>query len=188
MSARIDIPEEKIEEFCRQNGIKRLSLFGSVLRDDVPPESDIDVLVEFKAGRTPGLAFFGSIPDDLSEILGRRVDLNTVQCLSPYFRQKVLEEAVEMTHGCTRADLDENRMLNLAVIRLVEIVGDSCSRIPKEFRDEHPEIPWREISGVRIKLAHAYDSIDFDILWDIVENDLPILIEQLKAIVGERSD
>ena len=93
MSVQIDIPEDRIAEFCRQNGIQGLSLFGSVLRDDFTPESDIDVLVEFKPGRTPGLAFFGSIPDDLSEILGRRVDLNTAQCLSPYFRQKTLEEA-----------------------------------------------------------------------------------------------
>ncbi len=93
MRARIDIPGGKIAEFCVQNGIRRLSLFGSVLRDDFTPESDIDVLVEFKPGRTPGLAFFGSIPDALSEILGRQVDLNTAQCLSPYFRQKVLQEA-----------------------------------------------------------------------------------------------
>ena len=93
MNARIDIPEDKIAEFCKRNGIQRLSLFGSVLRDDFTPESDVDVLVEFKPGRTPGLAFFGSIPDDLSEILGRRVDINTPQCLSPYFRQKVLEAA-----------------------------------------------------------------------------------------------
>ena len=50
-----------------------------------------------------------------------------------------------MTRGHTRADLDENRMLNLAVVRLVEIVGESCNRIPKEFRDEHPGIPWREV-------------------------------------------
>jgi len=77
--AKIDIPEGKIAEFCVRNGIRRLSLFGSVLRDDFTPESDIDVLVEFKPGRTPGLAFFGSIPDALSEILGRQVDLNTAQ-------------------------------------------------------------------------------------------------------------
>lgn len=92
MRARIDIPEGRIAEFCVQNGIRRLSLFGSVLRDDFTPESDIDILVEFRPGRTPGLAFFGSMPDALSEILGRRVDLNTAQCLSPYFRQKVLQE------------------------------------------------------------------------------------------------
>ena len=93
MNARIDIPEDKIAEFCKRNGIQCLSLFGSVLRDDFTPESDIDVLVEFKPGRTPGLAFFGSIPDELSEILGQRVDLNTPQFLSPYFRQRILEEA-----------------------------------------------------------------------------------------------
>ncbi len=93
MIAGIDIPEDKIAEFCKRNGIQCLSLFSSVLRDDFTPKSDIDVLVEFKPGRTPGLAFFGRIPNDLSEILGRQIDLNTPQCLSPYFRQKVLEEA-----------------------------------------------------------------------------------------------
>ena len=77
-------------------------------------------------------------------------------------------------------------MLNLAVVRLVEIVGESCNGIPKDFRSEHPDIPWREISGVRVKLAHAYDSIDFDILWDIVQNDLPTLIEQLNVLIEEK--
>ena len=96
------------------------------------------------------------------------------------------KEAVEMTRGRARTDLDENRMLNLAVVRLVEIVGESCNRIPKDFRNEHPDIPWREISGVRVKLAHAYDSIDFDILWDIVQNDLPTLIEQLNVLIEEK--
>ena len=93
MSTRIDIPEDKIRNFCRRKDIKRLSLFSSALCNDFTPERDVDVLVEFRAGRTLGLAFFGSMPDDLSQILGRRVDLNTSQCLSPYFRQKVLEEA-----------------------------------------------------------------------------------------------
>ena len=64
-----------------------------MLRDEFTPESDIDMLVEFKQGRTPGVAFFGSMPGDLSDILGRRVDFNIAQFLSPYFRQEVLEEA-----------------------------------------------------------------------------------------------
>jgi len=97
------------------------------------------------------------------------------------------KEAVEMTRGRTRMDLDEDRMLNLSVVRLVEIIGESCNRIPQEFRDTHTDIPWREISGARNRLVHAYDNIDFDILWGIVQNDLPELIEQLKAIVGEKS-
>ena len=76
MNARIDIPKEKVAVFCRRNGIKRLALFGSVLRDDFTPDSDVDVLVEFEPGNTPGLKFI-TMQDELSEIYGRRVDLHT---------------------------------------------------------------------------------------------------------------
>jgi len=88
----ITIPRERVAEFCRRNGIRRLALFGSVLRDDFGPKSDIDVLVEFEPGRTPGFAFFG-LQDELSAMLGRTVDLNTPMCLSKYFRDEVLREA-----------------------------------------------------------------------------------------------
>ena len=76
MSARIDIPKEEIAAFCQRNHIRRMALFGSVLRDDFTPESDVDVLVEFELDRTPGLEFI-TIQDELSEILGRQVDLYT---------------------------------------------------------------------------------------------------------------
>ncbi len=76
MTTRIDIPKKKIAAFCRRNGIKRLALFGSVLRDDFTSESDVDVLVEFEPGKTPGLQFI-TMQDELSEIYGRRVDLHT---------------------------------------------------------------------------------------------------------------
>jgi uncharacterized protein len=89
MTPKIAIPQAQIEEFCRRNHIRRLALFGSVLRDDFGPESDIDVLVEFEDGKTPGFAFFG-MQDELSELLGRRVDLNTEKSLSPYFKKRVL--------------------------------------------------------------------------------------------------
>ena len=72
-----------------------MSLFGSVLRDDFRPESDVDVLVEFEPGFTPGLAFFG-MEEELSEILGRKVDLNTSGFLSPHFREEALSSAEEM--------------------------------------------------------------------------------------------
>jgi uncharacterized protein len=89
---KIPIPKEQVAEFCRKHHIRKLSLFGSVLRDDFCSESDIDVLVEFEPGKTPGLAFF-AIQDELSELLGRNVDLNTPMCLSRYFRDKALAEA-----------------------------------------------------------------------------------------------
>lgn len=94
MSAKIPIPREKIAEFCRHHHIRRLSLFGSVLRDDFGPDSDVDVLVEFETGHVPGLAFFG-MEAELSQILGRKVDLSTLQFLSRYFRDEVLNEAQE---------------------------------------------------------------------------------------------
>jgi len=92
MSARIDIPKDKIAEFCRHNRIHRLALFGSVLRDDFTPESDVDVLVEFEPGTRVGLRFFG-MERELSEILGHKVDLNTPGFLSKYFRDDVIAEA-----------------------------------------------------------------------------------------------
>ena len=94
MSVKIPIPREKIAEFCGRHHIRRLSLFGSVLRDDFGPDSDVDVLVEFETGHVPGLAFFG-MEAELSQILGRKVDLSTLQFLSRYFRDEVLNEAQE---------------------------------------------------------------------------------------------
>ena len=90
--ARIAIPYDQVEAFCRRHHIRRLALFGSVLRDDFRKDSDVDVLVEFEPGHTPGLAFF-SMQDELSEILGRRVDLQTPGFLSPYFRDAVQTES-----------------------------------------------------------------------------------------------
>ena len=90
--ARIVIDHETISDFCRRHHIRKLALFGSVLLEDFGPESDIDVLVEFEQGHVPGLAFF-SMERELSEILNHKVDLNTPQFLSPYFRDQVLAEA-----------------------------------------------------------------------------------------------
>jgi predicted nucleotidyltransferase len=93
--ARIQVPREQIAELCRRHHIRRLALFGSVLRDDFMPDSDVDVLVEFAPGKTPGFAFF-DVQQELSEILGRRVDLRTPNELSKYFRDEVLAEAEEL--------------------------------------------------------------------------------------------
>jgi predicted nucleotidyltransferase len=92
MPFAIGIDRSRIAEFCRVNHIRKLALFGSVLRSDFTTDSDVDVLVEFEPGHIPGLAFFG-MEDDLSEIFGRKVDLNTPGFLSPYFRDEVLTEA-----------------------------------------------------------------------------------------------
>jgi predicted nucleotidyltransferase len=94
--ARIGIPQDAIADFCRRHHIRKLALFGSVLRDDFHPASDVDVLVEFDPDHVPGLAFF-DMEGELSKILGRKVDLNTPGFLSPYFRNQALAEA-EVEH------------------------------------------------------------------------------------------
>lgn len=88
----IVIDRERLADFCQRNYIPKLALFGSVLCDDFLPESDVDVLVEFEPGHVPGLRFF-AIEQELSEILGRKVDLNTLNFLTPYFRNRVMAEA-----------------------------------------------------------------------------------------------
>lgn len=88
----VTIDQKRLIDFCRQRHVARLSLFGSVLRDDFTPESDLDVLIEFKPGETPGIEFF-AMGEELSQILGRPVDLNTAEFLSRYFRDRILSEA-----------------------------------------------------------------------------------------------
>ena len=88
----IEIPRERIEAFCHANGIRRLAFFGSILHDDFRPGSDVEVLVEFQPGVRVGLAFI-RMQDELSAILGHKVDLNTPGSLSKYFRDEVLHEA-----------------------------------------------------------------------------------------------
>jgi len=97
--AQIDIPFAEIEAFCKRHGIGRLALFGSVLRSDFGPDSDVDVLVEFEPGEVPGLIRLGGMAEELSSLLGgRRVDLLTPEDLSEYFREDVVRSA-EVLYG-----------------------------------------------------------------------------------------
>ncbi len=88
----VAIPREELADLCRRHGIRKLALFGSILRDDFGPESDIDVLVEFAPGVRTGLRFF-AIQDELSALCGRKVDLNTAAFLGRDFRDQVSAEA-----------------------------------------------------------------------------------------------
>jgi len=98
--SRIKIPKDRLVQFCEANHINRLSLYGSVLRDDFRQDSDIDMLIEFEPGSKVGLIKIARIENELSEILGRKVDLRTPKELSCYFRQDVLKSAkVEYAKG-----------------------------------------------------------------------------------------
>lgn len=91
--ARIDLDQAAVEAFCRKHGLRKLSLFGSVLRDDFRPDSDVDVLVEFRQGVRAGYLTMTAMERELSQLLGRRVDLRTPAELSRYFRDDVLQAA-----------------------------------------------------------------------------------------------
>jgi len=92
MSSKASVDQERLAEFCRQNGVRRLAIFGSALRDDFGLGSDVDVLIEFEPGRTPGLSFFW-MQEELSRLFDRTVVLHTPASLSRYFRSQVLAEA-----------------------------------------------------------------------------------------------
>lgn len=91
----LDLPHTDLADFCRRNHIRRLALFGSALRDDFRPDSDLDILVEFEPGTRVGLRFF-ALERELSNLFGRTVDLNTPNFLSPYFRGEVMTEAEDL--------------------------------------------------------------------------------------------
>ena len=92
-------------------------------------------------------------------------------------------EAAALIAGRTRPDLDSDRQLNLALVRLLEIVGEAASRTTEQERLGCPTIPWSQIVGLRNRLIHGYDSVDFDVLWGIVTSDVPKLIAELEPIL-----
>jgi uncharacterized protein with HEPN domain len=92
-------------------------------------------------------------------------------------------EIMALAQGKARAALDRERLLNLALVRLIEIVGEAACRVSAETHASHPEIPWAQITNMRNRLIHGYDSVDFDILWQTVIEDIPELAAVLEAIV-----
>ncbi len=87
-----------------------------------------------------------------------------------------------MVTGFSRSDLDTNDMLRYATIYLIEVIGESARRVSASTRTQYPQIPWSDIIGMRHRLAHGYDEIDLDLLWDTVMIDLPPLIAMLESI------
>jgi uncharacterized protein with HEPN domain len=124
---RIQIPKERITDFCQRHHIRKLAIFGSALRCDFGP------------------------------------DLEHTR------------EAVTPVRGKERQDLDSKRVLSLALIRLLEIIGEAASRVTKELQAQNPGVAWSQIVGPRNRLIHGYDSVDMDILWQILTADLPRL-------------
>jgi len=92
-------------------------------------------------------------------------------------------EAVDMAKGRSRQDLDLDRQLNLALVRLLEIIGEAAVRVSEEARKRDLTIPWEAVRSMRNRLIHGYDDVDFDIVWDVVQKDLPELIPKLRRML-----
>lgn len=93
-------------------------------------------------------------------------------------------EAMSIIEGKNRSDLNSNRMMELSLVRLVEIIGEAAARVGPESREKYASIPWLQIVGMRNRLIHGYDAVDLDVLWDTITDDLPPLIDELKKILS----
>lgn len=96
-----------------------------------------------------------------------------------------IEEAVALAQGRTREDLETERVFFLALLKLVEIVGEAATRVSDSMQNAHPEIPWREVIGTRNRLVHGYDAVDYNILWEIVTADFLPLARQIDGVLTE---
>ena len=97
-------------------------------------------------------------------------------------------EALDLIRSVDQSTFNGDRILQLAVVRLLEFVGEAATRTSDSVKVEHPTIPWRRISGLRNRLVHAYDTIDLDVVWSILQDDLPVLIAQLESILESASE
>ena len=112
--------------------------------------------------------------------MSRRDPMVAVQQMRDHSR-----EAMVLAEGRRRADLDLDRIFELALTRLMEVLGEAARRVPDEFRERYPEVPWRQTTDLRNVLIHDYDTVDFDLLWQIIQERLPPLTEQLQAIIDD---
>jgi len=193
---KIKVPKGKIAEFCRRWNVSEFAIFGSALRGDFRPDSDVDVLVSFKPQAHITLFDMVHMQDELKAIFGREVDLISkrgVENSRNYLRRKTILDSAwdEFYEDLQCQDAVVRRtlapyLLSKSCVRCsagVEIIGEAARRVSQAKRDSYPQIPWREMTSMRNLVIHEYDVVDINQVWDTVQNKLPPLIEELAKIV-----
>ena len=199
-------------ELERRFGVVSLDLFGSFARGQAREDSDIDLLVRFE-GRTT-LAHELDVQDYLEALLGRPVDLVPAERLRPEYRPYVEkdiamddserpvrdwriplrdmirfgERLLSETAGLDRVQFAEGAVIyDMAQFNILRM-GEAANRIPQDIRDAHPEIDWQGIRGARNLIAHEYDRVDEDAIWNIVRIHIPALLPQLRRLLEASGD
>jgi uncharacterized protein with HEPN domain len=93
------------------------------------------------------------------------------------------QQALEISNNKNKEEYDNDITLRLALTHLVQVIGEAAQRVSNPFRDAHPEVPWREIIGMRHRIVHDYLNVDEEVVWQVVQDDLPPLVETLKRII-----
>ena len=211
MSIQIPIDYDKIADFCQKWKITEFALFGSVLRDDFQQDrSDVDVLVSFDQDAHWTLFDLVDVEDSLSIIFARKVDLIEKQSIEKsrnYLRKKEILQsyrvilcylvnetiyldmlnsaklAQDFVAGVSWDDFQVDLMRQAAVTRQFEIIGEAARRISETSQAKIPDIPWHQIIGMRNRIAHEYDRLTLDRLWQTVQIALPELVVILEETI-----
>ena len=210
----LDIDQDLLANLCRRHHISKLELFGSRAKGTARPDSDVDLLVTFEAGKTPGLEFFG-LPDEFAAIFHRPVDLFTrasvEQSPNPYKRHSILSSAQPIyatpaepaDRGLLRdmlaygqrairhlgglsavTNLRQTRRPRTVLVRWLAIVGEAAWKMSDSLKRAHPAVPWTLIAGMRHRLVHDYGAVDLRTVHRVATEHLPALLEQVRAILA----
>lgn len=203
ISQQLAIHKEQILHIISQHGATWPRLFGSVARGEEHAHSDIDILITLNPDRT--LLDIIAIKQDLEDLLNCSVDVVTEAALSPYIREQILQEAVPFMRDDTvylQHILDSIATIEKyvavghqqfmteshwqdATIRQLEVIGEATKQLSDDLRTQYSEVPWRKIAGLRDVLIHNYLGVDLNTVWNITQTNIPVLREQIEAIMTD---
>lgn len=194
------------QEQLKRFGVKSLALFGSVARNEAKPDSDVDLLVDFF--QPVDLLEFVRLQQYLEEMLGKPVDLGTLDCLKPQLREQVFKDIVlampardwkirvedilqaiaeiqSFTDGMTFEDFQADTKTVRAVMCNISIMGEAASSVPLEIQSRFSEIPWAEMRGIRNVIIHEYFQVNLNILWRTIQQSFSPLVLQLSELLAQ---